>query len=214
MGVYGPEWILLFWPVAEPKAQEKKIMQKQLWWKWGDLLKWPSVQTMVMSDVVARRRVATAKLSHTGFGAKAHLRLGRYGSTTRRGTAWCPFSVLPTTPSWGEICQQGRTPASTASLRPITPSTSPRSSSPMLPCELSEKSLNQPSSAHIGSKRSMCCCTFSACRAAGPVGWFLSILIFFFMIVCRGESWLMRQRGSHGVEEKRAETVDTNRTDE
>lgn len=59
----------------------------------------------------------------------------RCGSTTWHGTAWCPSSASPTTPFWGGIYQQERTPVRMASQCPTTPSTSPRSSSPTLPCE-------------------------------------------------------------------------------
>lgn len=52
-----------------------------------------------------------------------------------RGTAWCPSSALATTLSWGEIFRKERTLVSMASRCPTTPSTSPRSSCPTLPCE-------------------------------------------------------------------------------
>lgn len=61
--------------------------------------------------------------------------LCRCGSTTWRGTAWYPSSASAATLSWGEIFLQEKTLVSMASPCPTTPSTSPRSSCPTLPCE-------------------------------------------------------------------------------
>lgn len=88
-----------------------------------------NISSVAMSEVVARRCLHTSLVANAGF------YLGRCGSITRHGTAWCPSSASPTTPSWEEICPREGTPASSASPCPTIPSTSQRSSSPMPPCE-------------------------------------------------------------------------------